>query len=137
MLHSSTAELLMLKGKGLWMIWLWCLIPFEQPRLRQLFCLAKQTLIFAFPNSCLYLWEREWTFRRKMSFRFWAFWEILVNMIHDSQGSTRQVCHFGNFTEVQLTSRNAGNICFLHGTFPLGVSEFRWSFFHKIYNFYS
>lgn len=125
MLHSSTAELLILKRKGLWMIWLQCLIPFEQLRLRQLFCPAKQTLIFAFPNSCLYLWKREWTFRKKKkwSFIFWTVWEILVNTVHDNWGSTQKVCHFGHYKELQLTSRNADKLCLFHGIFPLVLAN--------------
>ena len=119
------------------MICPWCLIPLEQPKLSQLFCPARQTLIFAFPNSYLYLWKREWTFRKKKwAFIFWPFWEILVNMVPDDWSRTQNVCHFGNTIELQLGEMQV-NICFFHGTFPLGVNKFMWNFCHTIYNFYS
>lgn len=96
MLHSPIADLLILKRKGLWMIWLWHLISLEWPRLRLLFCSVKQIL----------------SFKERWAFMFWNFWGILAAIVHDNWASTQKVCYFGNQLRLLLTSKNADKICF-------------------------
>lgn len=106
-IHLPIAELLILKRRGVRMVWLWLVLSPEQPRLRLLFCPLPPSLIPSVPL------KKRGSFQKKMGHY------VLLNILRIiSSHGTWQLrkysnnLYFVNNLGLLLTSRNADMICF-------------------------